>query len=89
MASPAQAEAHAGRSSAPLAASPSRALLTPLRRASQALLLLKQEVELCRLQADIGKRVEEKISKDQRRYFLMEQVGRGSGGSSEGGGQRI
>jgi len=27
------------------------------------------------MQADIGKRVEEKISKDQRRYFLMEQVG--------------
>lgn len=26
------------------------------------------------LQQDIGKRVEEKISKDQRRYFLMEQV---------------
>eukprot|EP00887_Chlorella_sp_A99_P003851 scaffold11.g3851.t1 len=42
-------------------------------RASQALLLLKKEVELCKLQADIGQRVEEKISKDQRRYFLMEQ----------------
>jgi ATP-dependent Lon protease len=25
-------------------------------------------------QADIGKRVEEKINKDQRRYFLMEQL---------------
>ena len=25
-------------------------------------------------QADIGKRVEEKISKDQRRYFLLEQL---------------
>lgn len=33
--------------------------------------LLKKEVELCRLQADIGKQVEEKISKDQRRYFLQ------------------
>lgn len=44
------------------------------RRASAALLLLKKEVELCKLQADIGKRVEEKISKDQRRYFLMEQL---------------
>lgn len=43
-------------------------------RASQSLLLLKKEVELCRLQADIGKRVEEKISKDQRKYFLMEQL---------------
>lgn len=27
------------------------------------------------LQQDIGKRVEEKINRDQRRYFLMEQVG--------------
>ena len=43
-------------------------------RASAALLLLKKEVELCKLQVDIGKRVEEKISKDQRRYFLMEQL---------------
>jgi hypothetical protein len=38
------------------------------------LLLLKKEVELCKLQGEIGKRVEEKISKDQRRYFLMEQL---------------
>lgn len=38
------------------------------------LLLLKKEVELCKLQVDIGKQVEEKISKDQRRYFLMEQL---------------
>ena len=30
------------------------------------------------LQADIGKRVEEKITKDQRRYFLMEQARRGA-----------
>jgi len=37
-------------------------------------LLLKKEVELCKLQGEIGKRVEEKISKDQRRYFLMEQL---------------
>jgi ATP-dependent Lon protease len=36
--------------------------------------LLKKEVELCRLQADIGKQVEEKISKDQRRYFLQVRV---------------
>lgn len=43
-------------------------------RAHAALLLLKKEVELCKLQADIGKRVEEKISKDQRRYFLQEQL---------------
>lgn len=45
-----------------------------LRRADIVLLLLKKEVELCKLQGEIGKRVEEKISKDQRRYFLMEQL---------------
>ena len=43
-------------------------------RATAVLLLLKKEVELCKLQVDIGKRVEEKISKDQRRYFLQEQL---------------
>ena len=45
-----------------------------LPRANAVLLLLKKEIELCKLQADIGKRVEEKISKDQRRYLLMEQL---------------
>jgi ATP-dependent Lon protease len=45
-----------------------------LIRADAALLMLKKEVELCKLQHDIGKRVEEKISKDHRRYFLMEQL---------------
>ena len=45
-----------------------------LCRADIVLLLLKKEVELCKLQGEIGKRVEEKISKDQRRYFLMEQL---------------
>ena len=49
-------------------------LVCPARRASEVLLLLKKEVELCKLQADIGKRVEEKISSDQRRYFLTEQL---------------
>jgi len=43
-------------------------------RLQTALLLLKKELELSRLQADIGKRVEEKISTDQRRYFLNEQL---------------
>ena len=37
-------------------------------------MLLEKEVELGKLQADIGRRVEEKISGDQRRYFLMEQL---------------
>lgn len=37
------------------------------------------------LQQDIGKRVEEKINRDQRRYFLMEQVGAANwvGGGSQ------
>lgn len=41
---------------------------------SAVLLLLKKEIELCKLQQDIGKQVEEKINKDQRRYFLNEQL---------------
>ena len=43
-------------------------------RAEEVLTLLKKEVELCKLQAHSGKRVEEKISADQRRYFLQEQL---------------
>merc|ERR1711871_980355 len=34
----------------------------------------KKELEMSRLQQDIGKQVEEKISKDQRRYLLNEQL---------------
>lgn len=36
--------------------------------------ILKKEIELVKLQQQIGKQVEEKISKDQRKYFLMEQL---------------
>jgi Lon-like ATP-dependent protease len=43
-------------------------------RLNRTLLLLKKEVEMSKLQADISKRVEEKISDNQRRYFLMEQL---------------
>lgn len=43
-------------------------------RAERSLLLLRKEAELVKLQQDIGRRVEEKISKDQRKYFLMEQL---------------
>lgn len=43
-------------------------------RMQKALMLVKKEVELCKLQLDIGKRVEEKISNDQRKYFLNEQL---------------
>ena len=44
------------------------------RRLEASLLLLKKELELARLQSDIGKRVEEKISAQQRKYFLHEQL---------------
>ncbi|GAX85453.1 hypothetical protein CEUSTIGMA_g12869.t1 [Chlamydomonas eustigma] len=43
-------------------------------RASDVLMLLKKEVELCKLQADIRDQVESKITKDQRRMLLMEQL---------------
>ena len=36
--------------------------------------ILKKEIELVKLQQQIGKQVEEKINKDQRKYFLMEQL---------------
>ena len=38
------------------------------------MLLLKEELELSRLQAHIGKRVVEKNSAEQRRYLLREQM---------------
>lgn len=44
------------------------------KRLDMALLLLKKEVELSRLQADIGRRVEEKVSAEQRKFFLTEQL---------------
>ena len=43
-------------------------------RMAAVLLLLKKEIELCKLQQDIGKRVEEKVGKDQRKFFLNEQL---------------
>ena len=43
-------------------------------KAQKVLELLKKEIDLVKLQQQIGKRVEEKITKDQRRYFLMEQL---------------
>ena len=43
-------------------------------RLQATLVMLKKELELSKLQADIGKRVEEKISADQRKYFLNEQL---------------
>lgn len=49
-------------------------LLCVPERLNRTLLMLKKELELSKLQIDIGKKVEEKISGDQRRYFLMEQL---------------
>lgn len=43
-------------------------------RMEKTLFLLKKELEMSRLQQDIGKQVEEKITKDQRRYLLNEQL---------------
>ncbi|KAG2430217.1 hypothetical protein HXX76_010316 [Chlamydomonas incerta] len=43
-------------------------------RARLVLGLLKKEVELCKLQADIREQVEGKIVKEQRRMLLMEQL---------------
>ncbi|GIL92222.1 hypothetical protein Vretimale_18475 [Volvox reticuliferus] len=43
-------------------------------RARMVLNLLKKEVELCKLQADIREQVEGKIAKEQRRMLLMEQL---------------
>ncbi|KAG2447753.1 hypothetical protein HYH02_007211 [Chlamydomonas schloesseri] len=43
-------------------------------RARLVLGLLKKEVELCKLQADIREQVEGKIAKEQRRMLLMEQL---------------
>ena len=43
-------------------------------RLSKTLLLIKKELELSKLQADISKRIEEKISEKQRQFFLKEQL---------------
>ncbi|CAK9191984.1 unnamed protein product [Sphagnum troendelagicum] len=48
--------------------------LDVLKRLHLTLMLLKKELELSKLQQSIAKGVEEKISGDQRRYFLMEQL---------------
>ena len=46
----------------------------PEQRLSLALELLTKEKELAKLQRDISKQVEEKMSKQQREYFLREQL---------------
>lgn len=43
-------------------------------RIEKAVLLLKKEVSLSKVQAKINKQIEEKISKQQREFFLREQL---------------
>ena len=43
-------------------------------RSNRLLILLKEEIELSQLQQDIQKQIEEKISKQQREFFLREQL---------------
>ena len=43
-------------------------------RSEKLLILLKEEIELSRLQQDIQKQIEEKVSKQQREFFLREQL---------------
>ncbi len=43
-------------------------------RIEKVLLLLKREIDISRLQAKISKQIEEKVSKQQRDFFLREQL---------------
>ena len=43
-------------------------------RSERLLILLREEVELSQLQQDIQKQIEEKVSKQQREFFLREQL---------------
>ncbi|MDH5398159.1 MAG: endopeptidase La [Cyclobacteriaceae bacterium] len=45
-----------------------------LKRSEKVLLLLKEEIELSQLQQDIQQQIEEKVSKQQREFFLYEQL---------------
>ena len=45
-----------------------------VNRLSKTLLLIKKELDLARLQADISHRIEETISENQREFFLKEQL---------------
>jgi len=44
------------------------------RRIEQALILLRREVEISKLKSQISKRIEERLSKQQREFFLKEQL---------------
>jgi ATP-dependent Lon protease len=43
-------------------------------RSEKLLIMLREEIELTQLQQDIQKQIEEKISKQQREFFLREQL---------------
>jgi ATP-dependent Lon protease len=45
-----------------------------LERAELALILLKKELEISKIQVQINKRIEERISTQQRQFFLKEQL---------------
>jgi ATP-dependent Lon protease len=44
------------------------------KRIERALILLKREVEISKLKVQISKRIEERMSKQQREFFLKEQL---------------
>jgi ATP-dependent Lon protease len=44
------------------------------RRIEEALLLLKKEIDISRLKVELSKRIEERLSKQQREFFLREQL---------------
>ncbi len=50
------------------------ATLSIRERLRKVLLLLKKEINISRLQAQIGKQIDEKVSKQQRDFFLREQL---------------
>ncbi|MDD5704702.1 MAG: endopeptidase La [Kiritimatiellae bacterium] len=43
-------------------------------RLSKVLLLLRKEIDISRIQAKIGKQIDEKVTKNQREFFLREQL---------------
>ena len=44
------------------------------QRLERVLILLKKEIEISKLKADISKRIEERLSKQQREFFLKQQL---------------
>ncbi len=44
------------------------------KRLENVLVLLKKEIEISKLKADISKRIEERLSKQQREFFLKQQL---------------